>query len=353
MKIELESTRTSLRVPSTADGREAAQRDDRLVKDLRLARESLAVALARTGRWPIPGLPHINDPDVRKYLNRLGDAFGELLRLAETGSLATAEDRRRAADLASELPDFLGQPEYEAARALYHEAQLLLTDVGDADVICGLVESERRWEKSTTSWLTWDTLYGNQLPKVLELHRNGAAISASELEAARSKLVDLYRARREDELVQRCRSAHRGRALATLSVVLAALLTAFLPVVWLANEHRPSIWVGLAVVLGGALGAAVAGTIRARDRLTLQSDLRRFRQEIVAQLLIGAVAAVVVYAILRALPITVSGEELDLDTLAEKLSFAFVAGFAEPFFIGTIERVNTLVDKTTPTTSKS
>ncbi len=173
------------------------------------------------------------------------------------------------------------------------------------------------------------------------------------MEDARRKLVDLYRARREDELVQRCRGTYRARALTTLSIVLAVLLTAFLPVVWLANDHRPSIWVGFSVVLAGALGAAVAGTIKARDRLILQSDLRRFRHDIVAQLLIGGASAIVVYAILRAFPITIDNVELNLNTLAEKLSVAFVAGFSEPFFIGTIERVNKLIDKTTPTTSKA
>jgi hypothetical protein len=102
-------------------------------------------------------------------------------------------------------------------------------------------------------------------------------------------------------------------------------------------------------VLSGALGAAVAGTIKARDRLRFESDITRFGQELVAQLLIGAVAAVIVYAVLRTVPITISDLTLDLDTLGEKVALAFAAGFSEPFFLKTIERITKPADDDSPT----
>lgn len=350
MNLELGTVETRTRRALVVDGARTVPTEDALAGDLKLSLGMLRDTLAApVPRWPRAWLSPVGDPTVRKYLNRLTDGFGELLRLRELGLLVQPDHERRAADLSSGLRSLLHRPEYDIARALYHDAQLLLADAGDADVICGFIESERRWEKSTTSWLTWDTLYGTKVPAVLELHHAGKPIPADTLTATRNKLVDLYRARREDELVQRCRAAQRGRILGLLTVALALLLVAFLPAVWAAREPRLSAWLGLAVVLAGALGAAVAGTIKARDRLRFESEITRFWQELVAQLLIGAVAAVIVYAVLRTVPITISDLTLDLDTLGEKVALAFAAGFSEPFFLKTIERITKPADDDSPT----
>lgn len=83
MKIPINTTEEAIRTPIGQDGRGPADRDETLVRDLRLARESVGAALAESGSWTILGRKRIHDPDLRKYFNRLNDAFGELLRLAE------------------------------------------------------------------------------------------------------------------------------------------------------------------------------------------------------------------------------------------------------------------------------
>lgn len=188
---------------------------------------------------------------------------------------------------------------------------------------------------------TWDKLYGNSIPGVMKLHREGKTVPPLELRAARNKLNDLYHARRDDELVERTRAEYRGRMLNSLTLILSILLPAFLVAAWFA-KGQPSVGSGLIIPLAGGLGAAVAGTFKARDRLNREKAIKSFAQVLLAQLLLGAVAAVFVYVMLKAFPITISGIAFDVDTLAEKAAVGFVAGFSEPVFLNTIERITKL-----------
>jgi hypothetical protein len=61
--------------------------------------------------------------------------------------------------------------------------------------------------------------------------------------------------------------------------------------------------------------------------------LRAFRAGLVAQLLIGAGSSLVLFLVLAS-PILVG-----TDSLEGKAAFGFAAGFSEPFFLKTVERV--------------
>jgi hypothetical protein len=88
----------------------------------------------------------------------------------------------------------------------------------------------------------------------------------------------------------------------------------------------------------GALGAAMSGTLKARDKLIRGSDLRAFSVGLVAQLLMGAGAAFFLLLILKSGLLQIAGT----NSLEGGAVLGFVAGFSEPFFLRTIERIATL-----------
>jgi hypothetical protein len=278
------------------------------------------------------------DPDLRKYASRLYEAVRELQRLLDGGRLKTSE-QKRLRPLLTELQDL----DRGVARALHHQMQLLIVEAGDEEAICTLIEGEQQWPKSSTSWLTWEKMYGSDPPKLLEAYRDGRVVSEQELEGARHELLALYHERFEDELVQRSRGDFRTRLLNNLALFLVFLLTAFLAAAWFAVDDPPSVAAGLVIPLAGALGAAVAGTIKARDTLTREAGVKSFSQALITQMLLGATAAVALYALLRAFPVTVSGIKFDFNTLAEKAALGFIAGFSEPVLLKTVERVTNLI----------
>jgi hypothetical protein len=221
---------------------------------------------------------------------------------------------------------------------LFHEVQLVLIAVADAEVLCALTEGELEWTKRKTTWLTWDALYGTDLPSGVKEYREGKPLGGASLRELRHKNLSLQRVRHDDELAYRARAEARRQNLWILSIVLTVALS----VLVLAYRHAvdvPFSWIA-AVVSAGALGAALSGTIRARDRLTRQGDITRFRDGLLAQLLVGASTAVVVVLFLQGGLITIG--ELEFDSLQQQASGAFLAGFSEPWFLRTIERAGTL-----------
>jgi len=283
------------------------------------------------------------DPDLRKYLERMSDALSDLTRLLLTASLPT-EQRRRLPVLLEVAHACLDEVTTETAWSLLHDFELLLIEAGDAQVICGLVAGELQWRKAQTSWLTWDALFkGDEAKcKALDLYVEGAAIPSADLESARHKLLALYRARHNDEEAHRSRATLRGQNL----LVLTSLLLLLLPLFLLAYRHganpRPSTWTLVMLPLAGALGAGISGTLKARDRLTREADIRRFRYGLIAQLLVGGSSAVIVVTLLQAKLVTIGHVNVGPHQSVAQAAFGLVAGFSEPFVLDTIGRATKL-----------
>lgn len=275
------------------------------------------------------------NPDVKKYLDRLYDALDELSRLYGEGRLPPPAVKR-ADDLLLRVPSRLQAPEAESSLALLWEFQMLLIDHGDVHVICGMVEEELHWHKGETSWLTWDGLYGDSTCEAVEQYRKGK-VSKRRLRSARHRLESLYRARRDDQQARLCRAEVRRKTLDVLTGVLIVVLPPFLILYHYALHPHPNWALTFAVPLAGAVGAAVSGTYKARDQLVRESDIAHFSAGLLAQLLVGAAAALLVVVLLRA-KLTSFGD-LSLNKAVEQIAFGFVAGFSEPFVLGTVQRV--------------
>ena len=278
-------------------------------------------------------------PDTKKYLGRLSDALSELNRLNREGKLTNPAARARTNDLLEELPRRLADIEPESMLAILYEFQLLLVDHGDAQVVCGMAEGELLWHKSDTSWLTWDGLYGDTKCLAVEQYRRGR-VSRGALLSARNKLRSLYRARRDDQQARFCRAESRAKNLHVLSIIMFFVLLAFVFVYHYALHPHPNWALTFAVPLAGAVGAALTGTRKARDELVRESAIFRFSSGLVAQLLVGGAAALIVVVLVRARLTSIG--HLTLHKPIEQIAIGFLAGLSEPFVLGTVQRATQL-----------
>ncbi len=286
-----------------------------------------------------------SDPELAKILQRLYGLTDELLRMycitpdagAEQRGLSNEEQQRVLDLLATDPADLRLDSGLEVFGAL----DRLLIELGDARYICAEVQGEMVMSERVTTYVTWRDLFGDDKPAAVATYHAGSTPKPDELDAARSMLASLRRVRSDDDETHRARQRMRARNLQILSVLLLPVVVAFGWLTVIAGDVSAA-QVGL-VAVSGALGAIVAGTFRARDRLVRGSDLRAFRSGIVAQVLIGGGSALVLLLVLESGVVAIG----DTEAWAGQAVAGFLAGFSEPFLFRTVERVAKLgVDDT-------
>jgi hypothetical protein len=278
---------------------------------------------ARHRRW-------LFNPGQRKELERIGQTLTELIAVELS---APSESRRSAIDRVIDAnPERLDEIR---TTEVVTELKKILVRAADPDVIYAMAEDEGRWTKKMTSWLTWDQLFGPGDPPGLPSYQAGKQPTDEEVQATRRRLYQLLVARLDDIQVHRERTDRRKWNLINLSIVLLAILTGLGAV---ANALGASIL--LIASLAGMLGSALSGTFRARDTLVRASDIQAFTQTLPAQLLVGGAAGFAVTAFLQARLVTIAG--LDLSVWQGVAAAGFLAGFSEPWFLGTVRKITTL-----------
>lgn len=147
---------------------------------------------------------------------------------------------------------------------------------------------------------------------------------------------------------QRAAAGRSGRMVASirsgylrrLSLYLAGLLVVLGVMVYVLGEGMSSVNEFVAVVFAGALGSMLAGVYKLRDSKGSIGDLRGFDAQFFAMPALGGSAAAVLLLFMRGGLVAIGG----VDVSAEKAWLAlaglgFLAGFSEPFFLGTVERI--------------
>ncbi len=285
------------------------------------------------------------DPELRKVLQRLHGFTDALVRLyrvdaadpsGDDWSGLTRATRQRVRELLATDPSDL---RLDSALEVSAALGLLLTEVGDARYICAEVQNELVISQEDTTWLTWRQVYGDGRPPILDSCHGGNTPPQDHVDAARQLLLGLHRARIENYQFRRARLRMRARALSLMSVMLLPVVAGFGGLTVSAGD-LPTVDVAL-VAVAGALGALVAGTIKARDRIVRTSDVRAFASGIVAQVLLGAGSALLLLVVLLSGMVDIAGA----DDWAGRAVVGFAAGFSEPLVIGTIERVAMLGDR--------
>jgi len=285
------------------------------------------------------------DPELQKILARLYAATDELLRrqgLDEAGPHHGSRGvpsggmpelhRRRVERFLEATPASLT---LDSAIEVFDALDRILIEIGDARFVCEEIHGELQWAKGSTTWMTWDSMHGARTPKAVETYNSGKRVPDEELESARHQLASFRRARSDDYQVHRARLKMRAKNLRVLGALLLPLVVG---VGWLLAEQdvggeRAG---GIALIgVAGALGSAVSGTIKSRDKIVRGSDLRAFRAGLLAQVLIGAGSAFLFFLLLTSGILDIAGT----GSLEGRAAVGFVAGFSEPFVLKTVERV--------------
>jgi hypothetical protein len=275
--------------------------------------------------------PRPRDPELRKLLSRIHTAIWDAQRLDAEGT-TTFDDtaRARAIGLLEIDPRRLG---LDSALETVEAWDQLLIERGDERYVRDLLVVEFARDRIDTSATTWSDVFGEVPEPLAERIRDGGALDASVLDAARNQLAGLYRARSTLYELSRARLAMKGHHLVVLAPVLLVLIAAFVGTIGLVGGKWDSI--ALAAV-AGAVGATLSGTRKLRDHVRTIHALRAFSAAVVVQPLVGATAGLFVLLVLESglLEIDWGGPEW-----AVQGTVAFAAGFSEPFFLGVIGRV--------------
>ena len=263
----------------------------------------------------------LRSPEFRKNLDRLYTAIRDAQRLRRAGLLESDhEDRLKRLLL---VPDQVMELNSDALGLLLESVDQVLVDAGDEKLLNSMLESEylRDKDERTGPIPTWSTIHGECRP--------------TELKDKKRDLSTLLRVRHSIYSLRRAREGTKAARLVWLGPVLAALVVAFIGIAdWATDEA--SWGEGLLVALAGAMGATVAAAFKVRDAVPRLTDLRNFWFAFPLQVPLGAAAGLFLWVVLESgiVEVGAPGEEW-----AELAVLAFVAGFSEPFLLGTVERI--------------
>lgn len=272
------------------------------------------------------------DSELQKILARIYGLLHEVLRRYSLREGSDGAEQRRILHLLDPDPDTLT---LDAALELFDALDRIMVETADAQYVCSEIEGERQWAKGSTTWLTWEAMFGRSIPDAVETYRSGKNVPTDQLQAARNRLLSFRLARGDDYQVHRARQKMRARNLRVLALLLFPLVLTFAWLLAVKGVGGHSAWEVCLVATLGALGSAMSGTLRARDKLVRGSDLRAFRAGLMAQVLLGAGSALVLLLLFASGIVEIAGS----DSPEGKAALGFVAGFSEPFFLNTVARL--------------
>jgi hypothetical protein len=263
----------------------------------------------------------LRSPEFRKNLDRLHTAVRDTQRLRRAGVL----DREHEEQLERLLlfPDSLMELNSDALGVMLENVDQVLVQAGDEKLVDGMLESEyiRDADERTGRIPTWSTVHGDRRP--------------TDLDEKKRDLSKLLRVRHTIYSLRRAREGTKATRLFWLAPVLATLVLAAIGIAAAATDEAS--WAeGLLVAFFGAMGATVAAGFKVRDTLPRLADLRSFWYAFLLQVPLGAAAGVFLWVVLESGIVEVGAPGEDW---AELAALAFVAGFSEPFLLGTVQRI--------------
>jgi hypothetical protein len=262
----------------------------------------------------------LRNPEFRKNLDRLYTAIRDTQRLRRAGPLDDHEERLERLLL---FPESVMELNQDALGLLLEEVDQVLVEAGDEKLVDSMLQSEylRDEDERDGRIPTWSKIHDCSRPEDLADKKRG--------------LSTLLRVRHSIYSLRRAREGTQATRLVWLTPVLAALVVAFIgTAAWATDEA--SWGEGFLVSLAGAMGATVAAAFKVRDAVPRLADLRNFWFAFPLQVPLGAAAGLFLWVVLESgiVEVGASGEDW-----AELAVLAFVAGFSEPFLLGTVERI--------------
>jgi hypothetical protein len=295
-------------------------------------------ALLAPDRWA----PIQADPELRKVIAFVQAQVGEARRLlaapADALTLRTDGALRELKVLLHQDPAALTiDSAWELAGAL----KRLNLRLGNGGQVASLLEYECNRSQAAGRWHGWDVHFDrSELVKLVRAYHAGRVTPAQHADAV-DRLTFLYLMRAEAGRNRRARAALKCLYLNRLMPVLFTLLVALGIAIRFASGGAR--WDSIALTaVAGAVGSTLSGVFKVRDQLVRLEELRAFAPAMRVQPLVGACAGVITLLLLESNAVSVGA--LSRDAWSTLALLAFAAGFSEPFFLGTVQRVADLAE---------
>jgi len=172
------------------------------------------------------------------------------------------------------------------------------------------------------------------------LKSDGEVSSARARSAAIDRITTVYYMRMDHHRHDRAQSQLRTNYFFALMAVLGGNLLACAVAIKLRADQPLLI-----ACLMGALGSILSGIYKLRDEELGIRQLRSIWPVLVIQPLVGAAAAMLVFAVLKTGIIQVATFDPAKESWPFFATFGFVAGFSEPFFLGVVRRTAVLTEQ--------
>ena len=301
-------------------------------------RPTLAELLAPS-RWQ----RKVGSPELKKALGYVKGTVGEARRVLavppDSLSLRTDEIEARFRDVVDVPVDSLT---IDSAWELCGEVKAMIPFLANGEYVAAQLDYEAQRAKDNSRWHGWNQHFEeDELALMRSNYRKRQPNETLHRQAA-EKLSFLYSQRTEAGRDRRARAGQKCRYLNALAPALLALQAAL--VIAIGYVAANDVWKAVAVAgTAGALGATLSGTMRIRDDLRDLDVLRSFWPAMRVQPLVGATAGLVVLLLMESGALDIGRD--DSGHWAGRALLAFAAGFSEPFFLGLVQRVAVVPDK--------
>lgn len=220
----------------------------------------------------------------------------------------------------------------ESAWMVADSLKQMLPQIGDESYLGLLLEKElvRDRNRARTRWSNYFPT--EELDTLVASFRRGA-VNDGQHDRAVEALLAIWEQRRDEGAHYRTRLAMKARSFVHYALLLGGIAVAL--GVFLVLVDDSSAWAILAAAAAGGLGATVSGARIMRDVIT-PTELRSFRGWKILQLLVGASAGLFTFMLLSSDILRLPGTSGASTSWAAFATYGFIAGFAEPFFLGVV-----------------
>jgi hypothetical protein len=289
------------------------------------------------------------DPERMKAYARLS---ARLLELEELLPLS-------AGDVPSPLPSLLGRITKSMNRDLVwdvaEQLKIALLTLSPVERLSSLLEAELALERRSAESPGASNARGQRkdgIPwsahfEVSELRELTEALTSSnpheaKIRVARFRLAQLYEARVDHWRHERAFIQLRTNYLHAISFLLCGTLLVFGALTWRAGGPLLKLCL---VCSAGALGAIFTGLFKVRDEMVSIRQLRSFSPILIAQPLVGAASAAVVFIVFQTGIVRLGGIAPEALAWHHHATLGFLAGFSEAFLLGIVGRLAAATDE--------
>lgn len=294
--------------------------------------------------WPIKK----KDPERMKAYARLS------ARLIELEELLPPSSHEAASPVSAVLRRITKRMNRDLVWDVAEQLKVTLLAISPVERLSSLLESELALEASSAESASASSVRGQRKDGIRwsvhfaasELRELAEALrfqnpEASKLRTARARLAQLYEARVDHWRHERAFIQLRTNYLHAVSGILAGTLVLFGWLIWrVGGPVRELCLAGSA----GVLGAVFSGLFKVRDEMASIRQLRSFSPILIAQPLVGATAAVVVFLAFRTGIVRIGSIAPEGLAWHHHGILGFLAGFSEAFLLGIVGRLAAAAD---------